>query len=86
MQLGHDAASHHDALSDVGALLVDRGDHHSKNDLTVTVYQKPGALMFKGTVYSDVTARVCGNCGFIELFATAHKQLLEAARTRAQND
>ena len=66
--------------------VVDRGDHHSKNDLTVTVYQKPGALMFKGTVYSDVTARVCSNCGHIELFATAHRELLEAARTRAQND
>ncbi|HEX5215394.1 MAG TPA: hypothetical protein VFV98_08005 [Vicinamibacterales bacterium] len=63
--------------------VVDRGDHHSKNDLSVTVYQKPGNLVFKGTVYSNVTARVCGNCGYIELFAAEHRELLEAARARA---
>jgi hypothetical protein len=46
----------------------------------------PTALMFKGTVYSDVKARVCGACGFIELFAVDPAGLLEGARERAQHE
>lgn len=73
-----------DVIDDVR--VVDHGDHHAVRDLTVTVFRKPTALMFKGTVYSDVKARVCGACGFIELFAVDAAGLLEGARERAQHE
>ena len=73
-----------DVIDDVR--VVDHGDHHSIRDLSVSVFRKPTAMMFKGTVYSDVKARVCGACGYIELFAADTAALLEGARERAQHE
>ena len=73
-----------DVIEDVR--VVDYGDHHAVRDLRVTVFRKPAALVFKGTVYSDVKARVCGSCGYLELFAVDPAALLEGARERAQHE
>ena len=73
-----------DVIDDVR--VVDHGDHHAVRDLTVTLFRNPSALMFKGTVHSDVKARVCGSCGYLELFAANPAALLEGARERARND
>ena len=63
----------------------DRGESNVTRSMRLTVYQKPGAVVFKGRVHSDVKARVCGSCGYVELFATDPAVLLEAARVRTEN-
>jgi predicted RNA-binding Zn-ribbon protein involved in translation (DUF1610 family) len=35
----------------------------------VIVMSDPNAILFKGRESEEVTARVCGNCGFVQLFA-----------------
>ena len=46
--------------------------------LQVGVYTKPEALMMKGPVRTDVRVQVCGDCGFIETFASDPRALWEA--------
>lgn len=38
--------------------------------LQVGVFRKPDALVMKGPERSDTAVRVCGDCGFVSLFAT----------------
>jgi hypothetical protein len=40
--------------------------------------------VFVGEEKSEVTARVCGDCGFIELFAKYPKMLLRAHLTAVE--
>lgn len=51
------------------ARVMDRG-HYSGDagDLNVVVYAKPDALIFKSGLNSSLFARVCGDCGYTELF------------------
>lgn len=58
--------------------IIDRGDYNIPTDLTVLVEQNPNALIFKERVNSGVFAKVCGNCGFLELYANEPKKLYEA--------
>lgn len=60
------------------AKVVDRADYNAVGDFNVAVDENPDAFMFKQRVYSSVTAKVCGNCGFIELYADAHESLYSA--------
>jgi hypothetical protein len=46
--------------------------------LRVAVARKPAALVFKGEEKIDAYARVCGECGFVELFAEDPHALYEA--------
>lgn len=57
------------------AKAVDRGDSHMTWELTVATYKKPGAFLFKGEQSSTVSAWVCGECGFVELYADEPKGL-----------
>jgi hypothetical protein len=65
--------------------MIDRGSYDDDNDLSVKVYTKPGAWLFKGEVSSDLTGRVCGSCGFVELYATNPRALLAADRARSKS-
>jgi hypothetical protein len=56
------------------------GDSHP---VTATVDKRPEALLFKGTVSSPLKGRACGSCGYVELFVTNPRDLLEAAKTRS---
>lgn len=60
------------------AKVIDRGEYNAAGDLTISVDEKPDAFMFKQRVYASVTARVCGNCGFIEFYADEPEALYSA--------
>jgi hypothetical protein len=38
-------------------------------NIKAIVMADPQALIFKGWESTEITARVCGNCGFVQLFA-----------------
>jgi predicted nucleic-acid-binding Zn-ribbon protein len=48
---------------------VDRGHYSSDETLSIATYQKPYAWIFKGKHSSNVSAFVCEECGFVELYA-----------------
>jgi predicted nucleic-acid-binding Zn-ribbon protein len=54
-------------IGDVKA--VDRGHHHAEFDMSLATFAKPNAILFKGKRTTDVSAWVCADCGFVELYA-----------------
>ena len=62
-----------------GVRILDSGQH-SRGDLTAAAYEKPAALIFKGEVTSKLVGRMCGSCGYLELFAADPGALLDVAR------
>jgi hypothetical protein len=60
---------------------MDRG-HYSGDagNLTAVTYDDPDALIFKGAHKSALFARVCGTCGFTELYLDNARELFEAYR------
>ncbi len=44
------------------------------------VYEDPGALLFKGTHRGTLSARICGRCGYTELYVSNPQELLAAYR------
>ena len=61
--------------------LMDRG-HGSQDagDLSARAQTHPSAWLFKGNVRSPLVARVCGACGFVELYVEDPRAIVEAAR------
>jgi len=61
------------------ARVIDVGDRTSLvGTLRVAVARNPDAAFFKGEEKIDTYARVCGECGFVELFAEDPNALYEA--------
>ena len=58
--------------------LMDRG-HGSVDagDLSLVVYEKPDALIFKGRSVGRLHARVCGSCGYVEMFVESPEELYQ---------
>lgn len=50
------------------ARMLDQGQH-SGGQLLIAVDENPEALLFKNRVAQPVTARLCGDCGAIQLVA-----------------
>jgi hypothetical protein len=50
----------------------------------VAVDANPGAWVFKGTATGHVVAKVCGECGYTELYTTNHQELYDAYRRSQQ--
>jgi hypothetical protein len=48
--------------------------------LTLVVYENPDALLFKGSNEGTLQARVCGECGYLELFLENPSELYETYR------
>lgn len=67
------------------AKVIDRGDYSVQGDLTVAVDENPEAFIFKQRTDSTVTAKVCGNCGFMELYATNPQSLFSAYQHQEPN-
>jgi hypothetical protein len=68
------------------ATIWDQG-RGSWGGLQVYVYGNPDAFIFKDTTYATLYARVCGDCGFAELYAHGAAELYDAYRQgRAQNE
>jgi hypothetical protein len=73
------------------ATIWDRGEAQMPaRSLTAYVYANPDALIFKGTTYATLYARICGDCGYTEIYAdgaadlyAADQQNLAAAKAAA---
>lgn len=48
-------------------MMIDRGN--SFGEMTVATYRRPHALVFKDTQETTVSAWVCADCGYLELYA-----------------
>jgi hypothetical protein len=59
------------------ARIIDRGDYNSVRDLSVQVYEDPEALLFKGVHEGQLTARICGDCGYVEMYVDNPAELYE---------
>ena len=53
----------------------------AEQNFTVKVDADPTAIMFKKSVRSDVHAWICGQCGYIELYADNPGELYQAFTT-----
>ena len=61
------------------ARVIDRGDLNGTSmNLLVGVARKPEAFLFKGEEIAEVRARVCGDCGHVELFTRSARSLYRA--------
>lgn len=62
-----------DIIADAKA--VDRGDGNAQHDMSIATFRKPEAIIFKEKQQTTVSAWVCGECGYIEFYADAPKQI-----------
>jgi predicted nucleic-acid-binding Zn-ribbon protein len=53
-----------------GARIIDRGHEGLKGNLSVEVYEKPDAIVFKKTHQGTLSAFICGECGYTELYVS----------------
>jgi hypothetical protein len=49
-----------------------------RRGLMAYVQSDPQELLFKGTVYGALRARVCGGCGYTEIYTSGFQQLYKA--------
>ena len=57
------------------AKAVDRGHFDSQREFIVATFWKPDALIFKEKHTSIISAWVCGQCGYVELYADSASSL-----------
>lgn len=48
--------------------VIDRGDHSVEGNLEVAIDENPDAFFFRERFRAGISARVCGNCGFVEFY------------------
>lgn len=60
------------------ARVLDRDRNGSALSLHIGVARKPDAFLFKGEEIAEVRARVCADCGHVELFTRGGKSLYRA--------
>jgi hypothetical protein len=58
--------------------IEDKGMGNIPWNLGVRVDEKPNAVIFKGRHTDTLTARICGECGFAELYVSNPHELYEA--------
>lgn len=58
--------------------VVERGEDGYRHDLQVEVLRRPSAVFFKRPERINLTARVCGACGYTELYVDAPGALYTA--------
>ncbi|WP_251960513.1 hypothetical protein [Nostoc commune] len=56
-----------------------------KKDLQVEIYENPKALIFKGTHTGTLTAYICGQCGYTEMYISNPQYLLNQYRKNKKN-
>lgn len=59
-----------DVITDAKA--IDRVDNGA---LSVSTFRKPDAVVFKGQLTTTLSAWVCADCGYLELYADSPKDL-----------
>lgn len=61
------------------AAVLDRGDAAmDAGNVRLGIARKPSAVLFKGMERVDVYARVCGDCGYVELFVDEAQKIYRA--------
>ncbi len=58
--------------------LIDRREGNARMPAELGVETKPDALMFTGEVRVSTRAQVCGDCGFVEVYAADPRTLWDA--------
>ena len=58
--------------------VIDRGESNGRQPVDLGLATKPDAVLFKGEVRVETVARVCGDCGFVEVYATDPAALWDA--------
>ena len=58
--------------------VVERGEDGYRHDIQAEVVRRPNAVFFKRPHRADLTARVCGACGYTELYVDAPGALYTA--------
>jgi predicted nucleic-acid-binding Zn-ribbon protein len=53
----------------------DYSPHVGNTQLSVEIYEDPNALIFKGRHEGALNARVCGDCGYTELYVENPQEL-----------
>ena len=62
-----------DIIADAKA--IDRGHGNLEGELSVGTFRHPDALLFKGRLASTMSAWVCANCGYVELYADSPRSI-----------
>ena len=62
-------------IADAKAIDRDQGGMHLGEQFTVATFGKPEALVFKEKRMTTVSAWVCGQCGYMELYADSPSSL-----------
>ena len=57
------------------AKAIDRGHSDLQREFSVATFGKPDALIFKEQHKSTISAWVCGQCGYLELYADSPSSL-----------
>lgn len=61
------------------ALVLDRGHGNiDAQELRAGVARRPDALLFRRTAKQELSARICGQCGYTELYVENPRALLAA--------
>lgn len=69
-----------------GVRVIDRGDANARKPAELGLYANPDAILFKNEVRVEAVARVCGDCGFVEIYATRPQALWNAHIDRLARD
>ena len=67
-------------------LFLEKTNEGSRKPVELAVQRKPQAWIRKGEVSQLTQAQVCGECGFVELYAPAPAALWDAYIDRLAND
>ncbi|WP_412070514.1 hypothetical protein [Rubrivirga sp. IMCC43871] len=69
-----------------GVRVVDRGQNNHRHDSELGLQVRPDAVIFKREVRVGTWSQVCGDCGFVELYADDPAALWDAHIDRLAND
>ncbi len=66
--------------------VVDRGQNNYRHESELGLQARPDAILFKHEVRVGTWAQVCGDCGFVEMYAADPPALWDAHIDRLAND
>ena len=66
--------------------VIDRGDQNMRQSTELGLETDPQALFFKDEVRIGTRAQVCGECGFVEVYAADPARLWDAYVDRLSRD
>jgi hypothetical protein len=58
--------------------VLDQGQHSTGRLTALLGFTNPDAWVFKGPVFAKLSALICGECGYTELYAEHPKELYQA--------